>query len=95
MQRRMFRPEFKLQCVLDAISGCKSPAQICREHNISESVLNKWRHLFMERAPGIFDNGSSKVSAESQRILELERLVGKLTLELEVSKKLSSYFPSQ
>jgi hypothetical protein len=36
-----------------------------------------------------------KVSAESQRVSELERLVGKLTLELEASKKLSSYFPSQ
>jgi len=95
MQRRKFKPEFKLQCVLDAISGRKSPAQICREHNISESVLNKWRHLFMERAAGIFENGSSKMSAESQRVSELERLVGKLTLELEASKKLSSYFPSQ
>jgi len=95
MQRRMFKSEFKLQCVLDVLSGRKSPAQICRENNISESVLNKWRHLFMERAPGIFENGSSKLSAESQRISELERLVGKLTLELEASKKLSSYFPSQ
>ena len=95
MQRRKFKAEFKLQCVLDTISGRKSPAQICRENNISESVLHKWRHLFVERAPSIFDNGSSKMSAESQRISELERLVGKLTLELEASKKLSSYFPSQ
>jgi transposase-like protein len=28
MQRRKFRPEFKLQCVLDILSGRKSPAQI-------------------------------------------------------------------
>ena len=95
MQRRVFKPEFKLHCVLDTISGRKTPAQICRENNISDSVLNKWRHLFMERAPSIFDNGSSKASVESQRISELERLVGKLTLQLEASKKLSSYFPSQ
>ena len=95
MQHRKFKSEFKLQCVLDILSGRKSPAQICREHNMSESVLNKWRHLFMERASMIFENGSSKVSAESQKVSELERLVGKLTLQLEVSKKLSSYFPSQ
>jgi len=44
MQHRKFKPEFKLQCVLDILSGRKSPAQICREHNMSESVLNKWRH---------------------------------------------------
>ena len=38
------------------------------------------------------ENGSSAVSAEAQRISDLERLVGKLTLELEASKKLLSYF---
>lgn len=75
MQRRMFKPEFKLQCVLDVcvldvLSGRKSPAQICRENNISESALNKWRHLFMEKAPSIFENGSSKVNAESQQNLK-------------------------
>ena len=76
MQHRKFRSEFKLQCGLDILSGRKGPTQICRENNISESVLNKWRQQFMERAPVIFENGSSKVSAESQRISELERLVG-------------------
>ena len=95
MKRRKFKPEFKLQCVLDVISGRKSPTQVCREHNISESVLNKWRRLFMERGSSIFENGNSKRSSEFQRISELERLVGKLTLELEASKKLSSYLTPQ
>jgi transposase-like protein len=95
MNRRIFKPEFKLQCVLDVISGRKSPTQICREHNISDSVLNKWRRIFMERGSSIFENANSKRSAEYQRISELERLVGKLTLELEASKKLSSYLTPQ
>ena len=100
MKRRRFTPEFKLQCVLDMLSGRKNPAQICREHNLSESSLSRWRNQFVERAPiverapKIFENGSSSESAESQRISELERLVGKLTLELEASKKLLSYFHS-
>ena len=92
MKRRRFSSDFKLQCVLDMISGRKSPAQICREHNISESSLSRWRQQFIEGAPKIFENGSSAISAEAQRISDLERLVGKLTLELEASKKLLSYF---
>ena len=39
MKRRRFSSDFKLQCVLDMVSGRKSPAQICRERNISESSL--------------------------------------------------------
>jgi transposase len=95
MKRRRFSSDFKLQCVLDILSGRKNPAQICRENSVSESALCRWRQQFIERAPKIFENGSSAVSAEAQRISDLERLVGKLTLELEASKKLLSYFPSR
>ena len=95
MKRRKFTSEFKLQCVLDMLSGRKTPALICREHNLSESSLSRWRNQFVERAAKIFDNGSSSESAESQRMSELERLVGKLTLELEASKKLLNYFHSR
>ncbi len=95
MKRRKFTSEFKLQCVLDMLSGRKNTAQICREHNLGESSLSRWRNQFVERAPKIFDNGSSSESAESQRMSELERLVGKLTLDLEASKKLLSYFHSR
>ena len=39
-KRRQFTSEFKLQCVLDLISGRKRPVDICREHNLSDSLLN-------------------------------------------------------
>jgi len=90
-KRRTFTPEFKLQCVLDIISGRKRPAEICREHNLSESLLTRWRQQFTEEAPKIFEPKKQKNSASAQRIAELERLVGRLTLELEASKKISSY----
>ena len=43
------------------------------------------------RAPEIFATRRSW-NAEQQRIVDLERLVGRLTLELEVAKKVSSIF---
>ena len=91
-KRRIFTHEFKLECVLDVLSGRKSPAQICRERNLSESLLTRWRQQFVDRAPKIFEINSQQASAEAQRTIELERLVGRLTLELEASKKLSGYF---
>ncbi len=37
-KRRSFEPEFKLKCVLDVLSGRKTPAQVCREHGLNESI---------------------------------------------------------
>ena len=91
--RRAFTPEFKLQCVLDIISGRKRPVQIVREHNISESLLSRWRQQFVENAIKIFE--SQQHNASDTRIAELERLVGQLTLELSASKKLLGYFDSR
>jgi len=94
-KRRTFTPEFKLQCVLNLISGRKRAVEICREHNLSESLLSRWRNQFAQEAPKIFAQKSDGISAESQRIAELERLVGRLTLELEASKKISTYLTSR
>ncbi len=95
-KRRSFEPEFKLQCVLDVLSGRKTPAQVCREHGLNESILGRWRKQFGEQAPRIFANSKSNgASAEVQRIAKLERLVGRLTLELDAAKKLSSYLTYQ
>ena len=85
-KRRIFTPEFKLECVLDVLSCRKSPARICRERNLSESLLTRWWQQFVDRAPKIFEIDSQQASAEAQRMRELERLVGRLTLELEASK---------
>lgn len=68
---RSFEPEFKLQCVLDVLSGRKIPAQVCREHGLNESILARWRKQFAEQAPKIFANSKANgISAEAQIFLE-------------------------
>ena len=91
-KRRTFKPEFKFEAVLEMVRGEKSIAQICRERDISESLLYKWRDAFFERAPGIFadQRGGSTNDPQAERIAELERLVGRQTLEIEVLKKARS-----
>ncbi len=53
-KRRTFTPDFKLDAVLDMVRGERTVAQICRERNITESLLYKWRDAFFERAPHLF-----------------------------------------
>jgi transposase len=88
-KRRTFSPEFKLQVILELLSGAKTNAQLCREHQIASTVVSTWKEQFLAAAPGIFASPASQ-SKEQERIAELERLAGRLTLELEMAKKVSS-----
>lgn len=91
--RRSFSPEFKAQVVLDVLSGAKSQAEVCREHQLSPHLFAQWRTTFLERAASIFSPEEQR-SQEQARIGELERLVGKQALELEALKKGSSILGS-
>ena len=86
---RDFKPELKARAVLQVLQGAKSAAQICRELQINEPLLSRWKKQFLEQAGTIFEKEPAS-SADSERIAELERLVGRLTLELEVAKKVST-----
>ena len=92
-KRRTFTPEFKFQVVLELLSGVKTRAEVCREHQLASAVVSAWKEQFLEQAPEVFSTSRSR-SMEQERIADLEQLVGRLTLELEVSKKASSILTS-
>ena len=88
-KRRKFTAEFKAEVVMELLSGRKSSAELCREHHIAAPQLAQWKATFQERAPLVFMR-EEQHSQEAARIAELERLVGRLTLEAEVLKKATS-----
>ena len=87
-KHRSFKPEFKARAVLQLLTGEKSAAQICREHKLSEQLLSNWKKLFLDNAGLVFDQTRDQ-STEQERIAELERMIGRLTIELEAAKKAS------
>jgi transposase-like protein len=91
-KRRVFTPDFKARVVLEGISGLKSTAQICREHQLSSQLLSGWKADFLRRAPEVF--ASKRRDDEREQIAELQRLVGRLTMELEAAKKVSHILSS-
>jgi transposase len=92
-KRRTFTPEFKAQVVLEELSGVMDRAEICREYRLRPHVFSRWREEFVERAPEIFATERSR-GDEQERIADLERMVGRLTMELEVAKKASTILTS-
>ena len=92
-QRRSFTPQFKTRVVLEVLTKLKSMAQVCREYDLKEQVVTRWKAEFLERAPTLFATSQQRDDAQA-RIAELERLVGRLTLELEIAKKASQLLDS-
>jgi transposase len=92
--RRKFTAEFKAQVVLDLVSGAKSAAELCRQHQLNPQLLARWKTEFLERAPLLFQQEAMQ-SQEQERIAELERVVGRLTMQLEITKKASAILSSQ
>lgn len=93
-KRRTFKPDFKVQVVLEDMTGAKSRAQICREHQLRSQMVTRWKTEFLERAPMVFETERSRDETQ-ERIAELERMVGRLTMKLEAAKKASNILTSR
>ncbi len=93
-KRRTFTPEFKTRVVLEMVSGEKGLMQASHEYGIKDSVLSRWKQEFLERAPEMFAQPQDNRQQE-ERIAELERIVGRLTMQLDMAKKVlgTSGFP--
>ena len=90
VQRRKFSAEFKTKVVLELIAGKKSLSEASREYQIKDSVLSRWKQEFLGRASEIFEEPQAD-SEKDARIAELERMIGRLSMQVEVSKKAVSY----
>jgi len=89
-KRRKFTPEFKARVVLEMLIDGKSLAQTSREYKIKDSVLSRWKTEFLERSPRVFEQAVARDDRD-ERIEELERMVGRLAMELEMAKKVSRH----
>lgn len=88
-KRRNFSAEFKTKVVLELISGKKSLAEASREYEIKDTVLSRWKQEFLSHATQVFEQPQD-VQEKEARIAELERMVGKLTMKVELQKKVLS-----
>lgn len=86
--RRSFTPDFKSQLVLELLSGAASQAELCRKHNLSPQLLVRWKEVVLERMHTLFDE-DPQTCQDQARMADLEQLVGRQALELEILKKAS------
>ena len=86
-KQRNLTPEFKGKVVLEALRGESSEAELCRQHNISEEQLSKWKRQLLENAASLFEPSSKSSKEATKRIAQLEKHVGRLAVALDIQKK--------
>jgi len=84
MKRRRFTQGFKRSVVEQLLSETAGPVELCRRYNIASGQLYTWKKQY---ADGKLDPEPSKEAELEARVRELERLLGKVTLENEFLKK--------
>ena len=84
MRRRRFTQEFKRSMVEQLLSETAGPVELCRRYNISSGQLYTWKKQY---AGGKLDPEPSREAELEARVRDLERLLGKVTLENEFLKK--------
>jgi transposase len=96
-KQKQYSAEWKTQVILEILKGQKSLAEICREHEVADDLVCHWRNMFLERAPQVFidPRTNGKEASENQRIADLERMVGRLTMDLDAAKKALRLLPSR
>ena len=90
-KRRRFTPQFKAEVVIEALMGQSSQAELCRKHNLSDEQLSKWKHQLLENAATLFESPDKSSNAYKEQIAQLEQLVGRLTIALDIQKKASTW----
>jgi transposase len=89
-QYRRFTAQQRTELVLASLRGQKTFAEICRENDIADSLLRKWRDQFLavgaERLSGTQER--TELAELRGKVAKLERALGRNTMELEISGEL-------
>ena len=91
-RRRRFSTDLKLSVVAETMQPGMSVSYVARRHGLSPSLVFRWRQLMSEggKAAVRADDdvvAASEVRRLEERVRELERLLGRKTMEVEILKE--------
>ncbi|AMA73170.1 transposase [Aneurinibacillus thermoaerophilus] len=91
MKRRKWSAEEKMNIVMEGLKWEQSIAEICRQHNISQTLYYRWKDEFIQGGMAALSGKQRKTAKEDAAVQakldEYEQLIGKLTVKLSKLKK--------
>jgi len=92
MKRRNWSADEKLAIVLEGIKEKRLVAEICQEHQISQSLFYRWRDKFFEGGKKALINNFKDNNVHEIEIDKLQKIIGKQTIQIEILKKTAELF---
>jgi len=92
MKQRRWTADEKLAIVMEGLKDKKSVADICREHQVSQTLYYKWRDRFLEGGRKGLDHSGSGEEAHRIEVEKLQRIIGKQAIQIEILKKTEELF---
>jgi transposase len=88
--RRQFTSQQKYEIVMQLVRGEKQLTALAREHGVDHTTIYRWRDQVQAAALEALDGRRQPPDqAAEARIRELERALGRKTLELEILGEVS------
>jgi len=86
-----FTAQQQTEIVLASLRGHpKTIIELCREHDIADSLLRKWREQFLAAGAERLSGKTERTELDElrQEVSKLERALGRKTMEVEVAGEL-------
>lgn len=95
LARRVYSRDLKMVAMREIDAG-RTISEIARQLELSPKLLERWRGEWRARGelafPGVGRPGAGQGLTELQRVAELERKIGQLTMENDFLKKALQHF---
>lgn len=91
-RRRRWTTEQKLTIMEQSFEPGETVSSTARRHGVAPNLLYRWRKLFSEGGAAAVDSdepiaGNSEVKKLEDRVRELERMLGRKTMEIEILRE--------
>lgn len=91
-RRRRWSTEQKLQIIEESFLPGETVSSVARRRGVAPNLLYRWRRLLTEGGAAAVGSdepvvGSSEVRRLEERVRDLERLLGRKTMEVEILKE--------
>ena len=88
VSRRKHSAKIKFQVVLESFNSDKSFTDIARSYGITSNLITNWRKEFLKNGFLVFENAPGAGTQRFERkIEELEQIIGRKEVEIELLKK--------
>lgn len=91
--RPTFKPEFRLEVAQLVVNQGYSVREAAEAMNVGKSTVDKWVRQLKAEKQGITPTGAA-LTADQQRIKDLEKRIKKIELEKEILKKATALLMS-